>query len=72
MADPSPEVKRLSWEQWKAARKTKRRLLAEKGLDAPCRRSTAKPVALAAGRRFSASPEALGASPLHVHCLSEP
>ena len=72
MAEPYPEVKRLSWEQWKATRESKRRLLAEKGLDASCRRSTAKPVAQEAARRFSASPEALESSPLRVHCLSAP
>ena len=53
MPEPSPEVKRLSWEQWKAARESKRRLLAEKGLDAPCRRSTAKPVAQEAAKTLS-------------------
>ncbi len=52
MVEPSPEVKPLAWEKWKAAREAKRRLLAEKGLDATCNRSTAKPVANAAAERI--------------------
>ncbi len=52
MAEPASSHKRLSWDEWKASREAKRRLLAQKGLDAPCNRSTAKPVAKAAAERI--------------------
>jgi hypothetical protein len=39
---------RLTWRQWRESRKTRRMALSSRGLDRPCRRSSAKPKALAA------------------------
>ena len=39
---------RLTWAEWQTQRAAKREALARKGLSEPCRRSTAKPAAMAA------------------------
>ena len=39
---------RLTWSEWQTQRAAKREALARKGLSEPCRRSTAKPAAMAA------------------------
>ena len=53
MADPSKrKVIRMTWDEWRASRAAKRAALAEKGLAAPSRRTTARPEARAALRAF--------------------
>ena len=53
MADPSErKVIRMTWYEWRASRAAKRAALAEKGLAAPSRRTTARPEARAALRGF--------------------
>ena len=41
---------RMTWDEWRASRTAKRTALAEKGLSAPSRRTTARPEARAALR----------------------
>lgn len=55
MADAAKPVIRLTWEEWQASRDARRKALAERGLGAPCRRSTAKPETLAAARLIDAT-----------------
>ena len=55
MADVAKPVIRLTWKEWQASRGARRMALAARGLDAPCRRTTARPEALAAARRIDAS-----------------
>jgi len=51
MVDPSErKVTRMTWDEWRASRAAKRTALAEKGLAAPSRRTTARPEARAALR----------------------
>ena len=51
MADPlDSRVIRMTWDEWRASRAAKRAALAEKGLSAPSRRTTARPEARAALR----------------------
>ena len=53
MADAAErKVIRLTWDEWRASRAPKRAALAEKGLAAPSRRTTARPEARAALRAF--------------------
>lgn len=64
MADNGKAPIRLSWDEWKKGRAARRDALARCGLSAPCRRTTAKPKAIAAlnallqkqGRGFNAVP----------------
>lgn len=55
MCGEGRKVVRLSWEEWQRGRAARREALAKKGLAAPCRRSTAKPNALAALAAFMPS-----------------
>ena len=48
-------VIRMTWDEWRASRAAKRAALAEKGLDAPSRRTTARVEARAALRAFTAA-----------------
>ena len=51
MADAAErKVIRMTWDEWRASRAAKRAALAEKGLSAPSRRTTARPEARAALR----------------------
>ena len=53
MADGAKPVIRLTWREWQEGRAAKRRALAARGLAAPCRRTTAKPAALAAAKTIT-------------------
>ena len=44
MPDAAPRVIRLSWTEWQATRVAKKTALESKGLSAPSRRTTAKPL----------------------------
>ena len=46
------KVIRMTWDEWRASRAAKRAALAENGLAAPSRRTTARPEARAALRAF--------------------
>ena len=48
-------VIRMTWDEWRASRVAKRAALAEKGLAAPSRRTTARVEARAALRAFPAA-----------------
>ncbi len=45
--DGKPPI-RMSWDEWRKGRAARREALARIGLSAPCRRTTAKPRAIAA------------------------
>ena len=48
MAGDGKRVIRMSWDEWEKGRASRREALARMGLDVPCRRTTAKPRAVAA------------------------
>ena len=53
--DDDRKVIRMTWDEWRVSRAEKRAALAEKGLAAPSRRTTARAEARAALREFSAA-----------------
>jgi hypothetical protein len=53
---------RISWNEWRDGRETKRKTLVRKGLATPYRRSTAKPRAIAA--RDAVNHHSVSAKPL--------
>lgn len=54
MENERRRIIRLSWDEWRNSRKARMEALAKKGLLAPCRRTTAKPQAIAALDAFRA------------------
>ena len=48
MADATKTVIRLTWREWRESRDARRKALTSRGLSSPCRRTSAKPKALAA------------------------
>ena len=53
MAEAAKAANRMTWREWQESRGAKRRMLEAKGLGAPCRRTTARPEALAAAMAFA-------------------